>query len=291
MPPLRIVCFGEILWDSLPDGLFPGGAPFNVAFHLHQLGASPALVSAVGRDWPGDELIRRLKTTGIATSAIARTERPTGHVQARQHPDGEIAYTITRDVAWDRIAPPPRAAAPASVRAIVFGSLAQRTAANRDTLAALLAAHPGAWRVFDVNLRPPHTPARRVLALARNADLLKVNEAELRFLTGSPTGTIEQRARQLAASTGAKRVCVTLGAKGAALLVAGRWLKEAAHPVRIVSPIGAGDAFLAALLHGLLQPDTSAPAALARACRLAEHVAAHASATPPQPSQKRAVRN
>lgn len=281
MPPLHIVCFGEILWDSLPEGLFPGGAPFNVAFHLRQLGANPVLVSAVGRDWPGDELIRRLKTTGIPTSAIARNERPTGHVQARQHSNGDITYTITRNVAWDSIPVPLHASLAAPARAIVFGSLAQRTPANRASLATLLAAHPDAWRVFDVNLRPPHTPARRVLALAQGTDLLKVNESELRLLAGPAAGTVEQRARRLVATTGAKRVCVTLGAKGAALLVNGSWLEESARPVRVASPIGAGDAFLAALLHGLLQPNLPALTALARACRLAEHVAAHNSATPP----------
>lgn len=284
MPPLPIVCFGEILWDSLPEGLFPGGAPFNVAFHLRQLGATPALVSAVGRDWPGDELLRRLKTAGIATTAVARQDRPTGHVQARHGDHGDIAYTITRDVAWDAI-PVPSRAAPA--RAIVFGSLAQRTPANRATLAALLAAHPRAWRVFDVNLRPPHTPARRVLALAQDADLLKVNEAELRLLAGSTPGTIEQLARRLATATRAKRLCVTLGSKGAALLAGDAWLVQPARPVRVASPIGAGDAFLAALLHGLLQPKLPAPAALARACRLAEHVASHTSATPPHPRRSK----
>lgn len=282
MPPLRIVCFGEILWDSLPEGLFPGGAPFNVAFHLRQLGADPALVSAVGRDWPGDELLRRLKNAGI-TTAVARDQRPTGHVQARHGDNGDITYTITRNVAWDHIPVPPRASLAAPARAVVFGSLAQRTPANRATLAALLAAHPDAWRVFDVNLRPPHTPARRVLALAQGADLLKVNEAELHLLTGSASGTVEQRARRLAAATGAKRVCVTLGAQGAALLADNTFLTEPARPVRVASPIGAGDAFLAALLHGLLQPAASPRRALARACRLAEHVAAHSSATPQHP--------
>jgi len=99
-----VLCFGEILWDFLPSGLFAGGAPFNVAFHLHELGLDARPVSAVGRDLRGDELLRRLHDWKIPTDLVARhAGMPTGYVRARIAPAGDAHYDITRDVAWDRI--------------------------------------------------------------------------------------------------------------------------------------------------------------------------------------------
>ena len=148
---IAVFCFGEILWDFLPDGLFPGGAPFNVAYHLQQHGLAARLVSAVGRDVLGDELCRRLRNWGVSDDTILRvTDRPTGYVRATVSPSGDAAYDIVPNVAWDRIqlTETARVQAPGA-RAVVFGSLAQRSEHNRATLQELLELLPGeAWRVF-----------------------------------------------------------------------------------------------------------------------------------------------
>ncbi|MFI5357398.1 MAG: carbohydrate kinase, partial [Opitutales bacterium] len=285
-----ILCFGEILWDFLPEGLFPGGAPFNVAYHLHRLGANVRLLSGVGRDLLGDELLRRLKAWGIATDALARHQGlPTGYVVATVAPNGDATYEIVPSVAWDQIAVPEdgvRAAMHA--RALVFGSLSQRSTFNRAALDRLLAVLPAtAWRVFDVNLRPPHDDLELVRALARQATLLKLNSAEAARLAAggaeSP-GREEADARALAAQAGSAIVCVTAGARGAGLLRGGAWHWEPGREVAVADTVGAGDAFLAALLTGLLDGQLSDRDCLARACRLGEWVATQRGATPTYPA-------
>ncbi len=285
-PAADVICFGEILWDFLPDALYPGGAPFNVAYHLRQLGRHPRLVSAVGRDVLGDELLRRLRHWNIGVGGIARhAGRPTGTVRASLAAQGDARYAITTRVAWDRIAltAATRRAA-GTARAFIFGSLAQRSPGNRGALARLLARAPAAaWVAFDVNLRPPYDDTGLVQALARRATLLKLNAAEAARLAAGAAeraGREEADARALAARTGCPTVCVTAGARGAGLLRSGRWLWEPGRPVAVADTVGAGDAFLAALVHNLLNGRIPDGEILARACRLGEWVASCRGATP-----------
>jgi len=280
-----VVCFGEILWDFLPAGLFAGGAPFNVAYHLRQLGLQPHLASAVGRDLLGEELLRRLKYAGLGSLGLARsTGLPTGYVRAALSPGGEARYEIATEVAWDQI-PTGEDTLRATVqaRALVYGTLALRGALNRASLDRLLAALPAdALRVCDLNLRPPHDDLALARAWAAKATLLKVNFAEAARLADRPTaapGDEEALARDLAASTGCATVCVTAGCRGAGLLADGSWFWEPAREVAVVDTIGAGDAFLAALLARKLE-GAAPPDALHFACRLGEWVATQRGATP-----------
>jgi fructokinase len=289
-PPL-ILCFGEILWDFLPAGLFPGGAPFNVAYHLKQQGADPRLVSAVGRDLLGDELLRRLHNWNMDTELIARHgDLPTGYVRATLGDRGDARYEITPHVAWDRIVMTGEAARAAQgARALVFGSLAQRSPENRLVLDRLLGSLPGdAWRVFDVNLRTPHDDLERVRALAPHATLLKLNAGEAARLCGEPAetpGAEETHARDLARTTGCPIICVTAGDRGAGLLRDGVWHWEPACPVEVADTVGAGDSFLAALLTHLLGGRLTNAESLARACRTGEWVASQRGATPAYPKE------
>src|SRR5437868_3560133 len=103
-PPAPILCFGEILWDILPHGRFAGGAPFNVAYHLHRQGADVRVISAVGRDAAGDELLARLKSWGVPATTLTRHPYlETGYVTAKISSAGDARYTIARPVAWDEI--------------------------------------------------------------------------------------------------------------------------------------------------------------------------------------------
>lgn len=284
--PARMLCFGEILWDFLPAGLFPGGAPFNVAYHLHRLGAQVHLVSAVGRDLLGDELLRRLSHWGLDTDAITRHQGlPTGYVVATLNDTGDASYEITPSVAWDQILINEDATRAAmQARALVFGSLAQRMPFNRAALERLLAVIPAeAWRVFDVNLRPPHDDLDLVHHLARQATLLKLNAAEAaRLVDGGDEepGREEADARALADRSGCPTVCVTAGARGAGLLRAGSWHWESGRAVAVADTIGSGDSFLAALVTHLLTGRLSDGESLAHACRLGEWVASQRGATP-----------
>lgn len=280
-----VVCFGEVLWDFLPDGRFPGGAPFNVAYHLHRHGVATHLVSAVGCDSLGAELLRRMDDWQLPTDCVARhAQLPTGSVRATLGAGGDARYEIAAGVAWDEIAasePAFRVAAGAG--AFIFGSLAQRTLANRATLAGLLAALPkSALHIFDVNLRPPHDDLTLVRELAAHATILKLNSTEAALLAGEPRTEEREDAHALkiSADTGCKFVVITSGARGAGLLHAGRWHWEPGKPVNVVDTVGSGDAFLASLTAHLLSGRHTDAYCLARACRLGEWVATQRGATP-----------
>lgn len=277
-----VLCFGEMLWDSLPPGLFPGGAPMNVAYHLQQLGLHAAPVSAVGRDALGDELLRRVTAWGLETSLIrVRDDKPTGLVRVALK-NGIPTYEIVKNVAWDWIELPRhtlRLIRQAS--ALIFGSLAQRSPHNRQQLTRLRELCGAALKVFDVNLRAPHDSPQLVWSLAGAADVIKLNDDEARRLLQQdfPVHQLEFAARALAERTGCPRICITAGAAGAGFLMDAKWNWSPSQPIKVKDTVGAGDSFLAALVHGLLN-QLPAEKALSRACRLAEFVAANDGATP-----------
>ena len=289
--PAPILCYGEILWDFLPDGLFPGGAPANVAYHLARHGLDARLVSAVGRDVLGDELLRRLRHWKLDAGLVARhDDLPTGSVVAELFDSGDALYRITPDVAWDRIPATREAlAAAAGAAALVFGTLALRSSFNREALDRLLAALPSsALRVLDVNLRPPHDDPGLVHELASRITLLKLNAAEAARLaeagdTAFP-GAEEAHARALHARHGCPLIVVTAGAYGAGLLRDGSaWTWEPGREVAVADTVGAGDGFLANLLFSLLSRPGPDAEILARACRHGEWIATRRGATPPYP--------
>ncbi|KXU36180.1 hypothetical protein AXK12_03970 [Cephaloticoccus capnophilus] len=290
-PRPTLLCFGELLWDFLPDGLFPGGAPFNVAYHLHQHGLDARIVTAVGRDILGEEFLRRIRAWGLPTDTITEhAEFPTGYGRIELSPTGEASYRFANNTAWDHIHVNEAALrAAAAARGLVFGSLALRSPANRSTLDQVLAALPAdAWRIFDVNLRPPHDDLPLVNSLAPQATLIKLNAAEAgRLARGGPEspGHEEADARALAARWSAnsateKTICLTCAERGAGLLHNGHWHFEAGRPVEVADTVGAGDSFLAALLTALLIEGKSPAAALAAAARIGEWVATQRGATP-----------
>ena len=254
MSTSEILCVGELLWDSLPAGLFLGGAPFNVAGHLHTLGVPVAMVSRVGLDRLGAEALQRAARYGIDTDLVQLDPvLPTGFVSVTVDDDGIPAYDIVAPAAWDAIELREglldRAA---RARAIVFGSLAQRQAVSRETIERLYAADVP--KVFDVNLRPPYDDADVVRRSLPHADIVKLNEHELDQMArwfDLPTG-LRACTTALADHFGCRTICVTRGGEGAAMLHAGRWTEHPGFRVEVRDTVGAGDAFLAALLAGLL---------------------------------------
>jgi fructokinase len=259
----RALCFGEVLWDCLPNARLPGGAPLNVAYHLHKLGIEAIIVSAVGKDPLGDELLAHIARCGLGTNFVNRHPAlPTGTVPVSLDELGHASYTIQENVAWDDIGT--RENLP-SAGAIVFGSLAARSAANREALKALL-AQPDTLRVMDVNLRPPFDDPARVLELAAHADWLKVNLSELAQLTGGSSNPSDAVAA-LTTRTGVRHICVTGGEAGAWLFADGTQHFSPGLHVNVVDTVGAGDAFTAALVAGLLYGEEPAML-LGRACRL-----------------------
>ncbi len=246
-----VVCFGEILWDNLPDGRNPGGAPMNVAYHLHKLGIRSHLVSSVGNDAAGVELLNFLENKGLAVDLIQiDPEHQTSEVIASVNDQHEVSYTILPDVAWDYIRPDPACAA--TIRdadAFVFGSLSSRNPESGQTLLHML--HNAPYRVFDVNLREPHYTPEQILALLVHADLLKVNAIELERIADwagcrceAEADTMEKLFRRFRL----KEILVTKGGRGATYYNALVTYNYPAYPIQVKDTIGSGDSFLAAFL-------------------------------------------
>jgi len=283
---VAIACFGETLWDILPRGIFLGGAPLNAAYHLSRHGVKVRPVTAVGRDFLGDEAGRRIAGWGVDTRWVARTpDRPTGTVRATLDARGVASYRFASRVAWDAIPTPPALLRQPAPDALVFGTLALRNPSNRRALRRLIDAWPEALRVLDLNLRPPFDRPEAVEPALRQAQLLKLNDSELARLAGSPVKSLkalEPAARRLSRQPGGpQRICVTAGERGAGLLWDGLWFWESARRVEVRDTVGAGDSFLGALLAASLRRGTTPAEALACACRVGEFVAARDGATPP----------
>ena len=255
----KIVAVGEVLWDLLPEGPQLGGAPANFAYHCRSLGADARTVTRVGADDRGRDVFDRFRQLDLPTGTVqVDPSLPTGTVEVTLD-DGQPHYTIREGVAWDAIAADEAALALVrSADAVCFGSLAQRSAASRRSIRALVAAaQPGAFRVFDVNLRAPFVDRDVIAESLALANVLKLNEHELPELAGMfGLATAEARPAMvgLAKAFGLSLVALTRGGDGSLLMAAdGVWDEHPGFdPDTIADTIGAGDSFTAALVVGLL---------------------------------------
>ena len=253
----RVLAVGEILWDLLPSGKQLGGAPANFAYHTHALGADARVVSRVGNDPLGREILDRLRALGLPTDGVSvDPTAPTGTVSVELQSDGQPRFTIHEDVAWDRICVDADSLTfAAHTDAICFGSLAQRCDTSRAAILQLVSRTPTtALRVFDINLRQ-HFYSRAILESSLTlANALKLNEAELPVLAAMFDLAGDTRA-QLVALAGRfqlRAVALTRGANGSLLLADGAWSDHPGLRVKVVDAVGAGDAFTAAWTLGLL---------------------------------------
>ncbi len=288
----QVAGIGEVLWDLLPGGRQLGGAPANFAYHAGALGAKAWVVSRVGDDAAGRDLLARLEALGLATDTVeVDPVAPTGTVTVEVDGDGQPRFTIHEGVAWDALAASPSGLrAVASADAVCFGTLAQRSDTARDALRSLLrAVKPGALRVFDVNLRQHFYSAPMIVESLAFADVLKVNDSELRRLAGMFQLAGNQRAQieQLATRHRLRAVACTRGGRGSLLWADGRWSDHPGVPTQVADTVGAGDSFTAAMTLGLLA-GWDLDVVNARANAVASHVAACAGATPELPPALRA---
>jgi fructokinase len=254
VPSSEALCVGEILWDALPAGLFLGGAPFNVACHLRAAGVAATMVSRVGADHLGDEARQRAARYGVGTDLLQVDDTlATGFVRVHVGADGNAEYDIVEPAAWDAIESTDELLGRArEARAIVFGTLAQRSAVTRATIDRVLES--AALKVLDINLRAPYDDREIVRRSLERADVVKLNDVELRRLAtwfaldGDQHAAVAKLAEMFDVST----VCVTRGRHGAALWRERRWSEHSGFDVEVRDTVGAGDAFLAVLLAGML---------------------------------------
>jgi fructokinase len=246
-----VVCFGEILWDNLPDGKRPGGAPMNVAYHLHKLGLQSHLISSIGNDEAGKELLAFLNKIGVEASWIQiDNNHATSQVLASINEDNEVTYNIVAPVAWDYINWDEKMAELIKESdAFVFGSLSSRNQASRSTLFKML--DHAQYRVFDVNLRAPHYSPEFVLELLSRADMVKINSAELQMI-GEWMNISYSRELECIEAIFNKfeinEILITKGAHGATYYSNTLTYEYPAYSINVADTIGSGDSFLAAFL-------------------------------------------
>jgi fructokinase len=284
---LVVVGLGEILWDLLPDGKQMGGAPANFAYHAHCLGAKAAVVSCVGDDALGREIIARLKALGVESHVAIEGEYPTGTVSVELNHTGVPQYVIHAPVAWDFIPfNMDMLALAACTDAVCFGTLCQRSEVSRQTIARFLSATSDrCLRIFDVNLRQAYGPTR-IEDMLDLANVLKLNDDELPELaqrlglTGSPRDILAALTQRY----GLHLVALTRGTNGSLLFTAGQISECGAYPVQVVDTVGAGDAFTAALAVGILTGQELGETNR-RANQLASYVCSCKGATPVLPEE------
>ncbi|MGI8951914.1 MAG: carbohydrate kinase family protein [Chitinophagaceae bacterium] len=277
----QFVCYGEILWDVLPDKKLPGGAPMNVAYHLQKMQKKTALISKMGNDDLGRELISVLKQKNIDTSfCVIDNKYITGVVNAIAKEDNEMTYEILHPVAWD-FNEWSEAIEELTTHAeyFVFGSLITRNEQSRNTLFKLL--EKAKTKVLDINLRPPHFNREIIEQLLLKTDILKLNFSELKLVTDwfhkydNEKNAIKFLKQRFNIST----VIVTKGEEGAVLDTNDKFYSHSGYNVNVADTIGSGDSFLAGFLSKIA--DNSSPEkALEFACALGALVASRTGGCP-----------
>ncbi|MGA2248173.1 MAG: carbohydrate kinase [Verrucomicrobiota bacterium] len=285
----KIIGIGEVLWDLLPSGPQLGGAPANFAFHARALGADACVITRVGQDDFGRAILRRFEEQEIGDGTVQVDDQAlTGTVTVTLSADGIPAYVIHENVAWDRLAVTP--AALKAIRladAVCFGSLAQRGEVSRATIQRLVAAASAqSLRVFDINLRQKYYSLEVIEESLRLANVLKLNDGELPFLAGlfGLEGTTQNQVESLAKKFSLQLVALTRGPAGSLLFQSGQWSDCPSVPIKVVDTVGAGDAFTAALVTGLLRK-MPLDEINSLADEVARHVCSCAGATPPLPKE------
>jgi fructokinase len=290
-----IVGLGEALWDVLPGGQILGGAPLNVACHVHSLlrshGAGAIVASRVGTDSSGDAVVRELERRGMTATFVQRdAKHPTSTVSVTLAA-GQPTYAFANEIAWDHLEFTPRWAELAeSCDAVCFGTLAQRSPQSRRAIWEFLDAAPQALRLFDVNLRQSFYDRECIVESCRRATLVKLNDQELDAIAqmlNLPAGTHVDRLQRMSDKLGPEAVVFTRGARGT--LLVHRNGVEDPQPVTYpaaanADTVGAGDACSAGILAGrLLKWPPARTAALAN--RLGAFVASQPGATPELPAE------
>lgn len=254
-----VVCFGEILWDILPDVQRPGGAPMNVAYNLQKLGVNSSVISSVGNDELGLSLRGLVKKIGLSDQTVQiHDTQPTSEVIASIGEQHEVHYEIVFPVAWDYISwQPDHETLLKTSQALVFGSLASRNEVSAQSLLKLLDFE--GYKVFDVNLRAPHYSFNVIDRLLQRADLVKLNAAELEIISQWYDDGLSNEADQINYffnKFSFKEVLVTKGAHGASYYTPDQQYFRPAFSVTVNDTIGSGDSFLAAFLSKRLQNES-----------------------------------
>lgn len=261
-----VVGMGEALWDVLPEGKKIGGAPANFAYHVSQFGLPSCVVSAIGADTLGEEIIDNFNAKGL-NQLIEQVPYPTGTVQVQIDQAGIPQYEIKENVAWDNIPYTARLEQLAErTRAVCFGSLAQRNVVSRNTINRFLDAMPQDQEtlvVFDVNLRQGFYNKEILCNSMQRCNILKINDEELITVSrmfGYPGIDLQDKCWILLGKYNLKMLILTCGINGSYVFTPGNVSFQATPRVEVADTVGAGDSFTAAFISGILKGKTVAEA-------------------------------
>jgi len=248
---VKALCFGETLFDLMPSGKMPGGAPMNVALHLQNLGISSGVISRVGSDELGRELLALLKEKGVSTALVQVDEtRPTGTVEVELDENKNATYNIVEDVSWDYVENPVEVIE-FNPEYVIFGSLACRSEKSKASLLQLLNL-TSATTVFDVNLRAPYYDETLIATLLKKANIVKMNEDEFELLKdwfGIKKTTLEAELAELQLKyPDLEMIIITLGDDGAIAWCNGKLFTASGISIVVEDTVGSGDSFLAAFI-------------------------------------------
>ena len=254
-----VVGMGEALWDVLPEGKKIGGAPANFAYHVSQFGLPGYVVSAVGEDALGKEILENLTSKGL-TYLIPEVPYPTGTVQVEIDQAGIPQYDIKENVAWDNIPYTAHLQAIAeNTKAVCFGSLAQRNIVSRTTINRFLDAMPklkDSLVVFDVNLRQGFYNKEILCNSMKRCNILKINDEELITISrmfGFPGIDLQDKCWILLGKYNLKMLILTCGINGSYVFTPGNVSFQPTPKVEVADTVGAGDSFTAAFIAHILK--------------------------------------
>ncbi len=277
---------GELLWDLLPTGKQVGGAPCNFAFHAMQAGCESIVISAVGNDKQGEELLSALEILNINCEYVQHNSFATGTVTVTLNEKGQPKYVIHENVAWDNtVFNTQIKSALKDLDAVCFGSLGQRNPVSASTIQQLLkAVKPNCLKVFDINLRQHFYSSDIILQSLEIADILKLNDEELPVLATffGITGDVKNQLIQIITRFNLKYIVYTLGEKGSIIMGEDEYSFLESPKVEVADTVGAGDSFTAVIVAGLLK-GVSLHEIHERASRTAAYVCTQKGATPKIP--------
>lgn len=261
-----VVGMGEALWDVLPEGKKIGGAPANFAYHVSQFGLPSCVVSAVGNDPLGHEILQNFTSKDL-NYLIEEVPYPTGTVQVEIDQAGVPQYEIKENVAWDNIPWTERLEELAgNTKAVCFGSLAQRNVVSRNTINRFLDAMPkddDRLVVFDVNLRQGFYNKEILCNSMKRCNILKINDEELITVSrmfGYPGIDLQDKCWILLGKYNLKMLILTCGINGSYVFTPGHVSFQPTPKVDVADTVGAGDSFTAAFIANLLRGRTVAEA-------------------------------
>lgn len=287
---MKVVGLGEILWDVLPEGKKLGGAPANFAYHAAQLGLESMVVSAIGQDQLGDEILAVLDERELPY-LLPRLGHPTGRVDVILNEEGIPSYKIQEDVAWDHIPLTSELLELARETEIVcFGSLAQRSPVSRETIRQFLKHMPEdrpCYKIFDINLRQHYYDREVICSSLELSNVLKINDEELELL--QPLLQIEgatpkEQAHHLLKAYQLELVILTAGAVNSSVYSLEEQSTLPTPEVAVVDTVGAGDSFTASFVAALTSGFTIREAHQ-RAVDVAAYVCSQHGAMPKLPEE------